>query len=185
MARSKKKFGTSTYDSDEYSTTASRTYSKRVFRKTVRDVVSQTGKTIVADVDQVPHRARRRWKKGIFTSEREMVNHMDVKSKHQELHEFMHAKEESKNNLKTAQQKVKFEAWCESKPAHVVKKTLKKLEREGKETIFDADSTDSEIEKKVEQWVSRNYMQSIGETKRYLETESLQCFSEYRSWKNK
>nr|CAG4708279.1 unnamed protein product [Naegleria fowleri] len=122
MARSKKNIGTSTYDSDEYSTTKSRVYSKRVFRKSVRDVVSQTGKNVVDAADHVPHRAKRRWNKGIFTSDGEMVSKMDVKSKQHELDEFMRAKEESKNNLKAAHQKEKFEAWCESKPAHVVKK---------------------------------------------------------------
>lgn len=64
-------------------------------------------------------------------------------------------------------------------------RTLKKLEREGKETIFDEESTDSEIEKKLTQWESHNYIQSLGETKRYLQTESLACFSEYRHWKFK
>jgi len=179
MTRSKKHIATSTYDSDEYCTTESRVYSKRAYRKNVRDVMSETKAVISMDVEaKVPSRPKRRWRKGVYPGQ-QAIDALDLKEEQSNLDGFFQSMEESKNNLKQNKAEQKFEEWCEAKPAHVVKKTMKRLERDGKSTLFDEDSTDSETEKAVKNY-SDVHFKEVAEAQRFVETESLACFRYYR-----
>ncbi|EFC35689.1 predicted protein [Naegleria gruberi] len=92
--------------------------------------------------------------------------------------------EERNEGLRNIEKQVKnemMEEWKLMKPSHVVKKAIKKLEREGEFTIFDNQEIElpKECKKRIVTWENQA-RQIIREAKKYEQTGSLSSFNSYR-----
>lgn len=175
MARSKK--NGSGYWSDEYKKSGRGSVNK-IKRKKVRDVTATVNSSGIAAVDNMPTRT--------FTQRYSLatMDHDEVGESRNDKIALYQRKEaellEEKDELKQEKRSERFKVLCEKRSEKTVKKLQKRLERDGLETPYDEESTDSETEEEYQKSRSQAIHGDLAMAKKFLDTGSGAAFKQER-----
>ena len=168
MAQSKKQG--MYYHSDDYKKNRQGS-ENRIKRKKVRDALSSFSSSGIPASELVPTRTlAKRWGRPCNITNKEFNENRRKESG--AFLEFLRDLDERKEEMKKMKQDEKWKMLCERRCGKSVRKAEKKLEREGLETPFEDESTDSEVDFEINKF--KQQKRDLAQAEKFLLTGSGQ-----------